>query len=221
MVFKEINEKNLKNGKLISSENLEQKEYIQMYSLYRKLFTEYVIENLNLQEYDNKIKTSELNFHESSEKEMDVYQYFSSDVLKYLYIRNNIYIEKLKDKEKEFLAKKIKEKNFEYGSEEKKFIKNTFKHVICRQEKKDKPVMVFYGVPSRRFMAPNDSIIIGFRYNEFYNDGLNDNEWKELHQNQIQYAQNIVQEITENSKKSELNDVIFIKYDQFSTIPMI
>ena len=221
MVFKEINEKNLKNGKLISSENLEQKEYVEMYTLYRKLFTEYVIEKLNLQEYDNKIKTSELNFHENSEKEMDAYQYFSSNILKYFYVRNNLYIEKLNEEEKNFLREKNNKKDPNWGNEEKEFIKNTLKKVICKQEKKENPVMVFYGVPSSRFMAPNDSIIIGFRYNEFYNEGLEESAWEELHKNQMQYAQDVASEIVENSKKAMSNDVMFIRYDEFSTIPMI
>ena len=57
------------------------------YLMYRKLFTQYIIEKLNLKKYDDEIAESKLNFIEVKEKQMDIYQYFSKDKLKYFYKR--------------------------------------------------------------------------------------------------------------------------------------
>ena len=73
-----------------SAIDFEKDDYIKLYNLYRSLLTEYIIDTLELKKYDEKILKSNLNFKQTNKEEMDSYQYFSSEELKYLYIRNNI-----------------------------------------------------------------------------------------------------------------------------------
>ena len=222
MIFREITENDLKKNKMISTESLENQDYIKMYLLYRKLFTEYIIEKLNLQEYDKKIEQSELNFKANSEEDMDIYQYYSADVLKYIYVRNNIYVEKLNEDEKKYLQEKINNNDYELKESEKDFIKNTYKKVIYKQENKDNTkVYVFYGASSPKFMTENNKLVFGIRYNEFWNSKKDDNAWNELYDKQLVYLQQIVNEIVELSKKNMQEDIRFFKYDKYSTIKRI
>ena len=71
----------------------EKKLFINMYFIYRKLFTEYMIELLDLKKYDDEIKASIYKFLPISKDNADFYQAFSDKFLNYIYIRNNIFIE--------------------------------------------------------------------------------------------------------------------------------
>ena len=102
MKFKKLNKKDM--AQFDFSQDINQEVYL----LYRKLFTEYIIEKTELKKYDEEIKNSNLNFIPVEEEKMDIYQYFSCDILKYFYIRNNLYLEKLDKKDINFLEKKFK-----------------------------------------------------------------------------------------------------------------
>ena len=76
-------------------------DYIIMYKACTNLLIKYLKYSFNLDEYeksmmDNKIKPIE-------ETEMDIYQYLSSNELKYFYIRNYLNIELLDNNDKELL----------------------------------------------------------------------------------------------------------------------
>lgn len=193
------------------------KEYINLYNLYRKLFTEYIIKKIKLDKYDNEVKESVLKFYEVPKEEMDVYQYFSSEELKYFYIRNNIYIERLTDEELKFLKNKIEKDNYDLDSDTRDIIENTYQKVIYEGNiEDDKKYITLYGPNNRSYLAPSDSIVIGFRYDEFFEDGLEDEIWRIRHLKQVEYLDKIFSELKEENSNFFKEDIKIFKYSQFS-----
>ena len=196
-----------------------QKRYLEEYSVYRTWYTEFLIRLLKLNDYDLQISESELKFKPVLEDKMDVYQFFLRDKLKYLYIRNNIYIEKLTEEERSFMQKFLSDNCLPYNDEIDQFIKKTFKKLIFEDiTRKGDKIQVMYGPDSQNYMARNDAIVIGFRYDEWNMDGLSDEEWDELdYKRKFDFLpdlfQNILQEALE--KKIEV-PVQIIKYNDFS-----
>lgn len=198
----------------------EKAEYIKEYSLYRKWFTEYIIKMLNLKEYDEKIKNSGLNLKPNDLKDMDIYQYFSSDDLSYFYIRNNIYLERLSDDEKAFLQAQLRKENFDLDENATEFIEKTYKKVVVENfEDFDNlfgETLYFYGPNTMRFAAPGNALVIGMRYDEFAEDGASDEEWKRQHDEQEMFIYPIFDRMSYQFEKILGMPVSVIKYNQFS-----
>lgn len=224
MNFKHLNEQDLKttfpkNGTIsLNQMTDEQKEkYISLYCLYRKLFTEYIIQKLDLQKYEKEIEESGLNFLANKTEDMDIYQYFSSEILKYVYIRNNIYIEKLNDEEKAFLQKKIEENKQELDKEAEQFIEKTYQKLIFEDITKDNKLYIIqYGPDSRNFFAQNNSVVIGIRYDEFEYNGLDDETWDKLHDKQLIYLDSLIEKMKKELETKLPVPIAIIEYDQFS-----
>ncbi len=211
MKFNYLNDTDFTNN----MNNSDTKEILELYNIYRELFTEYVIDKLDLIKYDEKIKKSELNFIPIKLNKMDIYQYFSKDVLKYFYIRNDIYVNKLTEEEKSFLIKKKNNNNYNLDEKTKKIIEDSYKRVIYYGEnKKNEKINIFYGPLSIQFSAPIENIVIGVRYDEFNTNGLTDDEWENLYNSQNEYLYKIMEEIENKSK-----EISVIRYDEFSIIP--
>ena len=225
MNYKKINANDLKtivpnNSSVLFAtiQSKEKEEYINLYNAYRSLFTEFVIKKLNLKKYDDEIKNSGLNFKSLDEAKMDVYQYFSSELLKYFYIRNNIYVEKLSQEERKFIESRIKSGKLELDEGAENMIKSTYKKVIFEDALKNgENCYVFYGPNSSNFSARNDSLIIGIRYDEYYLGNLTDEEWDKQHDNQLMFLSELLQRV--ESSRNEEKDISFsiFMYDDFST----
>ena len=159
-------------------------------------------------------------FNPVAEEKMDIYQYFSTDELKYFYIRNNIYVEKLNEDERNFFENKLKSKNLELDLETEKMMEETYKKVILEDlTKKHDKYKVLFGPDSKSFFANNDSIVIGFRYDEFNNDGLDDDAWFDRFLKQKQLLNSTINEMNEKFKEKISNEVTIIRYNDASVIP--
>lgn len=171
----------------------EKREYLILLSVYMNVFIKYLCYKFNLQYYDSLIKNSEYNFLPVEEKNMDIYQKFSKEYLKYFYIRNNIYIEKLDENELAFLREIAFSPNKKNNEEIVEFIESTFKKVIFEDALNDgSKCMVFFGEDSQYYSCVNDSIVIGLKYDEFNLNNLSDEEWDELHDKQYEFIDLIV-----------------------------
>lgn len=220
MNFEELNEKKelasfFKNVEWIPEENKE--IYLKKYTFYRDLFTKFIIEKANLQEYDLKIKNSEYDFKPNEKDDLDFYQYFSSDVLSFFYIRNNIYIERLDEAENNEMQELMEKHQEELNDETRKFIEKTYKKIVVEEISNDEEKkMSFYGPNTTSFMAPSDSLVIGMRYDEFAEDNLTDEKWKERCRNQRITLYKIFDELEAKlSDKLEIT-VQIIKYNDYS-----
>lgn len=207
------------NNRKIKLDSLNEKEmerYILIYNVYRNLFTKFICNKLELKKYDDKIKESALNFIENKKETMDMYQLFSSDILKYFYIRNNIYIEQLNEEEMKFFLEKSNDSNLKFDEETNKMINSTWEKVIFEDAlKNEKKCIVSFGPDNSRFFAQNNSLVIGFRYDKFAKTDLNDEEWKKLYFEQLKYVNMVINEMEENLKNIISVPIRVIEYNEF------
>lgn len=210
MNFKKLNKKDIIQFDF--SQDINQEVYL----LYRKLFTEYIIEKTDLKRYDDEIKNSNLNFIPVEEKNMDIYQYFSSDILKYFYIRNNLYLEKLDKKEIDLLEKKIQNQNFDLDESSRDMIAKTYKKVLFKDRIEGFKNFVFYGPSTMPFSSEDDAVVIGFRYDEFNLNGMNDDEWNNIFEKQQLWLFQFIEKLKYEFAKKIENATTIIKYNEYS-----
>lgn len=190
---------------------------LNMYWTYRKLFTEYIIQKIELVKYDEELFKSELNFLPQIIEKMDFYQYFSNNILKFFYLRNNIYIEKLNEMEIQYLKGKTEKEDEELDENAIQFIEKTYKKIIQEDVLNNgKTYTVMYGPDSKSFMASNNSIVIGFRYDEFNYNGLNDLQWNELNNKQREFLFEFLNNMKQKIKLCIDVPIEIIKYNDFS-----
>ena len=197
----------------------EKSEYMKIYNIYRKFYTEYIIEKFNLKKYDSQISESNLKFEVLEEKRLDIYQYFSSDILKYFYVRNNIYVERLSEEHKKFLLEKFEKKDFKYDEKTKEIIKNTYRDIIYEGDiDNKKKATISYGPESAPFFAPKDAIVIGVRYDKAKNIKLFTDNQDGIITKQTEFLFSILN--TMNKKFNEASSVptSIIRYDDYSII---
>lgn len=192
--------------------------FFNIYSMYRKLFTDYVVELLGLKKYDNEILNSSLNFISISESQMDFYQNFSKEQLNFLYIRNNIYIERLSSSDREVLYNKFLKKDYELDEISRELIGRTYKKVIFEDVQKNGEIcMTNYGPNgSLNYFAQNNSLIIGLRYDEMNLNGLDENEWLILYRKQSLYINELIDKMIKEFNGRNIGPINVIKYDDYS-----
>ena len=147
-------------------------KYFELLNLYKSFFETYLKEKLPLQLIDDNMKESELKFEPIKEEDMDFYQITSTMGLSYIYLRNNLYIEKLSEEDIKFL-----ESHKEYNDEVKEFIARTYVSVI-NPYNDDENLIIFYGPESSKHLCNSKDVVLGIRYNEFYENGLSDDEFQ-------------------------------------------
>ncbi len=184
--------------------------YLKLYSLYNELLYCFLIKKLELKKYDDMISNSFVGFTKVEEKDMDIYQYLSSNYLRFLYIRNNIYIERLTSEE----INKLLSFFNNYNSEEVlDFINNTYKKVMF--ESPDGTTM--YGPDNLRFIKPSNSIMIGIRHNAFYiRENEDENIWENKYEEKERYLDLFVPELERQLSNKGLGKVFVIEYNDFS-----
>ena len=134
---------------------------------YYKYLYIYLDKYLNLTSFDEMLSTDLNNYGVVNKKDMDMYQSLSS--MKYLYLRNNIYIERLKPEELEYLNSIITD-NIEYNDDIESFIKRTYSLLI--NEYIGRNIFTNFGPDSiKDYFVNSESIVIGIRVEEeiYYN----------------------------------------------------
>ena len=199
--------------------DLEDKElYLNECSTYYDLLLKYLINNTSIKKFEEEISNCKdymFDITGVSKESMDLYQYISSDRLSFFYIRNNVFVEKLDENEKKYLDSLIDKD--EYNEEIESFIKKTYKKVIKeeRDDSKESYYINFGPSTNERFLALNDSLIIGARMNE-YVSSLKTEEEKDNYFKRINYFDNKCNELKECLKKELNEEVSVIKYDDYS-----
>ena len=190
----------------------EQDAYLECINYYYSQLIEYLIGKLDLIKYDQILSNSKNNFIPTSEDKMAIYQRLSSSYLKYLYLRNNLYIENLSNEEILRLRQFMQQQATLSNQELYRFIENTYQKVIS--ETKEVTTMN-YGPENPDFFADSNSIIIGLRTDDFADSDKIEN-WSELH-NKREFELDFFL----NYLKVELNGklpipVSVIRYNDFS-----
>lgn len=177
-----------KNG-LVTGNELNE-NYYKIYNKYKELLERYLAKKINLQEYDNKLRNSKLQFTPVDLDKRDNYQKYSN--LKYFYIRNDICVEKIPS---EVISQLL------IGEVSEDVIESTFKTVIDNNMRSDARQMNCYGDDNPDNWYDSRDLIIEFRYDEFYENGMNDDEWMDNNNKQIEMINRILKEIRENGSK--------------------
>ena len=195
------------------------KNYLILYKLYSDLLYKYLIEKLELKKYDEILINSKNYYEPVKENKMDIYQFLAKDYLKYFYIRNNLYIERLTNDEISFLIKKIENGDRNLDKETEEFIKKTYPKVIA--EKNDsKDVAVNYGPDNMAFYKSANALIIGIRFDDFYiRENETENEWFEKFPDREFELENITFFLENVLKDFEVNGYV-IRYNDYCVIPI-
>lgn len=189
-------------------------QYLGVYSLYNKLVIDYLDKHLKLSDFDNHFKNDELNYIKVNDNDMDIYQYLSSGFLNYFYVRNNIHLERLDNDEYNFLINKLLNVDDSLDEKSELFIDKTIKKVLS--ESLDGEYEINYGPSNSKFYAPTNSLVIGFRYDEFNNEGVSDEVWDNNHEKQIDDIFQTFLDLEIQAETFKLMPVKIIQYNEYS-----
>lgn len=194
-----------------------QESYVTLYSAYSSLLTDYFIKNFKLDEYDEALLDSPYSFPKLKEEDMDIYQYLAADKLSFVYLRNNLYIERLSDDEQKYLIEKAQGDEISFDDVADEFIKNTFKKVMLENGGEEDNVNVFYGPDNGNFMYPDNAIIVGIRYDDYYQlPGESQEDWLEKNNNRLQDVETLSTILETRMSKLTGVDCYAVKYNEFS-----
>ena len=191
-----------RNTILIKTKNIDDNIYLQVQSLYKKTLDYYILNNTSIKKYDEEVYNNSFELLDDNKK--DIYQLSSYMGLKYIYIRNFIFIEKLDDNSFNYIYSKVLNNNLEMDNTLLNIVKNTYKEVIKDNYKHNKYVEntnTCYGsfIPSN--IVPADSLVFCIRYG---NDDVELNEESIInYMNKKEWLKSLTKEI-ENTISNEL-----------------
>jgi hypothetical protein len=183
--------------------------YFLLMSRYKRILEAFLLEKLPLKLIDKNMKESKLDFRPIPEAKQDYYQKSSGMGLDYIYLRNDLHIEKLTLEELRFLEAKSS-----FDEEAKAFLVSTAERVV---NPFDEVRLVFYGPQNGRFLCDSNAIVIGIRYDEFESD-LDDSAFTEAFlqkQKLISQLQTIVEVVGADVYR---NGVRFLQYNEASVL---
>ena len=193
-------------------------KFFKLYINYKILLEKYLLKKLSLKEFDNKIVNSEFKFSPVMKENMDIYQLLSVLNLKYVYLRNNLNVDKLSIQDIELVVN-LNDSNLSKPSDELfSFIERTYKDVLdANRENNDVRHMVCYGKDTDYFWKDSRDLVFGVRQDEFVDNGLGEeDEWLDNYFGQMQFLGNLFNEYeTKYSSILEIN-VKFLYYDDVS-----
>jgi len=159
-------EKNLCDGNEFSN------EYLYIQAFYRKTFEHYIVNEIDLEKYNNILKESNLRFIPCDEVKQNVYQRLSKLGFEFIYLRNNIHIERLSKEDIELIKNEMKQ-NIMSEEELFDFIRRTQSEVLSQYDiKTGKPnelVKVGYSLDGRK-IAWSNAIIFEIAHQSEFND---------------------------------------------------
>lgn len=204
---------------LYENDDLTEKYYTVVKN-YKVLLENYLMSKLPLKEMDDMIVNSGLAFVSLETDEMDFYQKFSSMKLKYVYLRNNLYVHKLSDEDINTLvgltAKQMEKPNAELIE----LIERTYKDVIDAKPLGEDVAVNYkkcYGIDSSDYWLNSDELVFGVRYDEFAENGLGDgDEWMDNYNNQLEFLGKLMLDMDKNCSEILGVKVNFLYYDDAS-----
>lgn len=192
----------------------EMNNYIISYNVYSNLLIQFLIKKYHLLDVDKQLEKRKELFPEVPNLKKDLYQYLAIGYLKYFYLRNKIYIERLNKDELNYLFSIYKAGDLSLSDANEKFIETTYLKTII--ETPDvKGININYGPDNLKFFKPSNAIIIGVRYNQFHNMENSENLFTSFASSEGQLQ--ILSDFLEYRIKQETELPFYvIKYDEFS-----
>lgn len=189
--------------------------YLACYQAYARMLHTYFIRHFNLKEYDEALEESPYQFPPVKEEEMDLYQYLARDQLSFVYIRNNLYPERLECHQLEYLRQKAGEEPLCYDAEADAFIADTWKQVILEDASSD--LQILRGPNNSGFFAPIKGVTIGIRWDDYYQiPGQSDEQWLEMRNGRLQDMETLCIILEVRMPKLSGVDMHALHYNVFS-----
>ena len=204
MIYKEIKKEKIEQLVTRAKENEEKvcinDEEIKNYVLYRLFLTEY-LNLIAIKEYDEKIKDSELNFVEVKEINITFKKMFSYEEVKYFHIKNDLYIENLKEEEISKMEDRIFNGNYNFDDDAKALIENSYKRVLNssgepNSDNRIKEMDYYDGL-----MVESGTLVIEMSFDKFSKNGLEGQEWLVNYKEKLTFLKNISKEMEESIQK--------------------
>lgn len=153
-----MREKGLAEGDEISS------YYLCLQAVYRANLDAYLLETLDIRALDRELGSSELGFVSHRPGEKNLYERESSMGLEFLYLRNNLYIEYLSEKQLEMLKTCLRTGDTAVTEELKQMVKETYPEVIrvrgpAGREERDG--FLYPEEAGREPVIPNQALVLG------------------------------------------------------------
>lgn len=209
----------LMNKGLYVDDRLSDKFYT-LYENYKVLLEKYLFNKLSLGKYEDRIDNSGLLFVPVNKNDMDIYQYISSLGLKYIYLRSNLYVDKLELNDIDMLVNLSNEEISNPNDKLLDLIERTYKNIIDSRYDDDKVIsMNCYGPDSNYYWFPSSELIFGIRFDDFADNGLGEeDEWEENFDEQMQFVGNIINELNNTCSDILGIKVNFVYYDDVSVV---
>ena len=147
--------------------DLEMNNYLILYNVYNNLLIQFMIQKYYLLDVDKQLEKRQDVFPSVPSEEKDLYQHLSEGYLKYFYLRNNIYIERLTKEQVNYLWSIYKTGDLSLTQSNFQFIESTYQNVILENPNQEN-VNINYGPDNMKYYKPSNSIIIGVRYKNNY-----------------------------------------------------
>ena len=191
--------------------------YYQLYRNYKVLLDRYLVDKFSLKVYDDLVANSNLLFIPMKKADMDYYQYISKMGLKYFYLRNNIYVEKLSLEDIEKIINLTEDELNKPSKEIIEIIERTYPIVIDYANGKGLPGISCYGPDSQRFWIDSSELVFGFIFDEAADNGLGeDEEWfqNDIKQKAFLRSLFVVMKNKMNEVNQKNNNIIW--YNEFT-----
>ena len=212
IIEKEFETRDVQDTYFSNLSGSQKEEYLKLYEYYNRALVKYLCLKADLQRYDDTLKSLSINIKKVDENDMDIYQLLSSQQLTFLYIRNNLYLDRLTPDELTFLKEKMLTQQMD--NEVMDFIAKTFKKVIASN---DKMSHTFYGPEEYPFVAPVNALVIGMRFDEEFKAPKEKNKvWKANNSKAIQALEIIKRAMQEEIAEKIDYPVCAIKYNSSS-----
>lgn len=155
--------------------NTENTEENTVEAYYKEGLAQLLIEKLDLKEFDFMLEESEMNFIPNDEECKTEAQEAGDLGLKYIYLRNELHLERLETVDLENLEEEMKRNGGEISKEAKAIIEKTFARIITPMEimtEADKDILTFYDNSIEpQFVTMNSLVLKVGTMGEFDSEG--------------------------------------------------
>lgn len=192
-------------------------KFYKLYMNYHILLDKYLVRKFSLDSYDKFFDKARLRFMPVKDEDKDYYQYISGMDLNYIYLRNDIYVEKLSAEDIDEILN-LSNNFIEYPKEETfELIERTYHDVIDISNETGDTFMCCYGPDSDDYWFPSNELVIGFRHDDFADNGLGEGElWEENNIRQIVFINGFLDDIRKNTAKITQEQVNYVWYNDYT-----
>lgn len=177
---------------------------------YKYFVFKYIYEKLGLNEIEKNLIEKGIKYLDFYREESEIYK----NISKFFTLKNHVNIELLNEEEQEFFKSKFSLpiediiSNSNLLNEINDFIEKTYKKVLFPNIEENH---YYYGPINMNYVAPRDSIVLGFEYYEF---NIEEN-FDQVYDNQQEIICDTLNEIQFNLAKKIGTVVSVIKYNEF------